>query len=92
MFLFRKIWRGLFSCNIRFDIRPFALLLTNSETCTCHACILADAIVFKIFNHKVISLRFHLNKTKPSKFRYCDLAVVKDLDLLEIVSKIRFKY
>ena len=26
MFVFRKIWRALFSCNTRFEIRPFALL------------------------------------------------------------------
>ena len=25
----RKIWRALFSCYLRFGIRPFALLLTN---------------------------------------------------------------
>ena len=26
MFVFRKIWRALFSCNTRFGILPFALL------------------------------------------------------------------
>ena len=26
MFVFRKIWRALFSCNNLFKIRPFALL------------------------------------------------------------------
>ena len=25
MFVFRKIWRALFSCYLRFEIRPFAL-------------------------------------------------------------------
>ena len=29
MFVFRKIWRALFSRNIRFAIRPFALVPTN---------------------------------------------------------------
>ena len=29
MFVFRKIWRALFSWNTRFEIRPFALLPTN---------------------------------------------------------------
>ena len=29
MFAFRKFRRALFSCNTRFEIRPFALLLTN---------------------------------------------------------------
>ena len=29
-FVFRKIWRVLFSWNTRFGIRPFALLPTNS--------------------------------------------------------------
>ena len=33
MFVFRKIWRALFSFNTRFQIRPFALLPTNSEFC-----------------------------------------------------------
>ena len=27
--LFRKIWRGLFSCYLRFEIRLFDLLMTN---------------------------------------------------------------
>ena len=26
MFVFRKIWHALYSCNTRFEIRPFALL------------------------------------------------------------------
>ena len=30
MFAVRKLWRALFSCNTRFEIRPFALLPTNS--------------------------------------------------------------
>ena len=29
MFVFRKIWRALFSCNTRFEIRPFTLLSMN---------------------------------------------------------------
>ena len=29
MFVFRKIWRALFSWNTRFEIRPFAILPTN---------------------------------------------------------------
>ena len=29
MCVFWKIWRALFSCNTRFEIRPFALLPTN---------------------------------------------------------------
>ena len=28
MLVFRNIWRALFSCNTRFEIHPFALLLT----------------------------------------------------------------
>ena len=31
MFIFRKIWRTLFSCNTRFEIRPFALLPANYQ-------------------------------------------------------------
>ena len=31
MFVFQKIWRALFSWNTRFEIRPFALLPTNSR-------------------------------------------------------------
>ena len=31
MFVFRKIWRALFSCNILFQIRPFALLPTSYD-------------------------------------------------------------
>ena len=29
MFVFQKIWRTLFSCNIHFEIRPVALFPTN---------------------------------------------------------------
>ena len=29
MFVFRKIWRALFSCYLRLEIRPFALLPTT---------------------------------------------------------------
>ena len=32
MFVFRKIWRALFSRNTRFEIRPFALLSTIWKT------------------------------------------------------------
>ena len=39
MFVFRKIWRVLFSWNTRFEIRLFALLATNY----------ADLNIFKIF-------------------------------------------
>ena len=31
MFVFRKIWRALFSWNTRFEIRPFTLLPSNCE-------------------------------------------------------------
>ena len=33
MFVFRKIWRALFSWNTRFEIRPFALLPTKRCWC-----------------------------------------------------------
>ena len=36
MFIFPKIWRGLLSCYLRSEIRPFALLQTNYETNTIH--------------------------------------------------------
>ena len=29
MFVFRKIWHALFSCYLRFEINPFALLPTH---------------------------------------------------------------
>ena len=32
MFVFRKIWRALFSCNTRFEIRSFALLPTVNRS------------------------------------------------------------
>ena len=32
MFVFRKIWCALFSCNTHFEIRPFALLATKCGT------------------------------------------------------------
>ena len=33
MFVFRKIWRALFSCNTRFEIRP---LLLQSPRSSCN--------------------------------------------------------
>ena len=35
MFVFRKIWRGLFSCNTRFEICPFASLPANFHVASC---------------------------------------------------------
>ena len=46
MFVFRKIWLALFSCNTRFEIRPFALLPSNSIW-PCHC---ADSC-FKVEDH-----------------------------------------
>ena len=34
MFVFRKIWRALFSCNTRFEIRPFTLLPMGYDFCS----------------------------------------------------------
>ena len=31
MFVFQKIWRALFFCNSRFEIRPFVLLPTKQQ-------------------------------------------------------------
>ena len=30
MFIYRKIWRALFSCNTHFEVRPFALFTDDS--------------------------------------------------------------
>ena len=38
MYVFRKIWRPLFSWNTRLKIRPFALLLTNWEALYFYGC------------------------------------------------------
>ena len=48
MFAFRKIWRDLFSCNIRSEIRSFTLLTTICKLPTekFHK-------VFKINPHKI---------------------------------------
>ena len=34
MFIFRKIWRALFSGNLHLEIRPFVLLPTTSRQCS----------------------------------------------------------
>ena len=39
MFVFLKIWRALYSCYLRFEIRPFAILPTKSP------CILLNKII-----------------------------------------------
>ena len=41
MFVFWKIWRSLFSCYLRFEIRPFALLPTNSLLTETNFCSIA---------------------------------------------------
>ena len=35
MFVFRKVWRALLSCYLRFEIHPFALLPTISLNLIC---------------------------------------------------------
>ena len=32
-FVFRKIWRAMFSCNTRFEVRPFTLLPATLPFC-----------------------------------------------------------
>ena len=38
MFVFRKIWRALFSSYLRFEIRPFALSPTSCYNCVSIIC------------------------------------------------------
>ena len=47
MFVFRKIWRDLLSCYLRFEIRPFALLPT-----LCRHCFLTPCSTLKLLNQK----------------------------------------
>ena len=57
MFVFRKIWRALFSWNSRFKIRPFALLPTNrglvwSIIKICRCVVIYSWNYFDIFNKR----------------------------------------
>ena len=46
MFVFPKIWRALFSCYLRFEIHPFALITTS---CSCKKILLSALAVFHLF-------------------------------------------
>ena len=52
MFVFRKIWHALFSWNIRFEIRSFALLTTKSGKTPC----IIDADLESLTNCKILFL------------------------------------
>ena len=68
MFVFRKIWPALFSCNIRFEIRPFALLPMHCRdilksysefiSCISSQIIACERCLFPIvLYHKTVSLK-----------------------------------
>ena len=53
MFVFRKIWRALFSWNTRFEIRPFALLPMNCYFDWNHQETVARAEAYEISIHNI---------------------------------------
>ena len=61
MFAFRKIWRALFSCYLRFDIFPFPLLLTISVSELELFCL--ALICFLVFNFDEVISDFILFDT-----------------------------
>ena len=73
MFVFREIWRALFSWNTRFEIRPFDLLPTNSEIK-----FLRDQVASKhaYFHEKIKFLRQQfetaLSKQENSNIGFCN--------------------
>ena len=86
MFVFRKIWRGLFSWNTRFEIRPFVLLPTfrnfrQTEATT--GCVLWEKF-FKKFAHRktekhlfwsLFCLQLYQKQTPTQVFfcEYCEI-------------------
>ena len=63
MFVFRKIWRTLFSCYLRFEIHPFELLPTIfTEESKSQEWPKAIGLVTKQFIYSALKLRNLLNK------------------------------
>ena len=67
MFVFRKIWCALFSCYLRFEIHPFALLPMNyaSNSCLHRKYVIPEMQSFhKYWDHFVIIMcHFRRQKT-----------------------------
>ena len=63
LFVFRKIWRALFSWNTRFEIRPFALLLVTT------------LILFNLSAQNLLIIIFHI----LSSFNYIQLNIITPL-------------
>ena len=71
MFVFRKIWRVLFSCNTHFEIRPFASLPTNFMSLLRENCSYSEFLLVRIFpvfgvNAEIYYYLFYLK----THFRY----------------------
>ena len=77
--IFRKIWRALFSCNTRFEIRPFALLPTDYLF-----------LVGSLLRHfKLIQIGNHKNKSKETLDYNCALSnKAKCMEILIAVLKL----
>ena len=58
MFVFRKIFRALFSCYLHFEIRPFALLPTSCSFIGRYRKVLIDETVFNVIESVSSSARF----------------------------------
>ena len=59
-FVFRKIWRALYSCYLRFEIRPFAIVPTNLEKA-----------VFKLMQSLTSKLQFNVFTFSGKAFSDC---------------------
>ena len=64
MFLFRKIWRALCSCNNRFQIPLFSSLPTISETPVMVATITGNSMVKFLWSYKLFSIKNAFNIMK----------------------------
>ena len=68
-FVFRKIWRALFSWNTRFELRIFALLPTK-----CNSINQIFPNIFPCFRSRHI--HFHIKKNKSYEFDCCCYVVI----------------
>ena len=96
MFVLRKIWRTLFSCNTCFEIRPFALQPANRKI------ILFDYLVqrispetsskvqLQVVLHDESSHSFHFTNSKGRDIQMKERDSIKDL-LAELIPKHRHK-
>ena len=61
MFVFPKIWRALYSCYLRFEIHPFAILLTTCRNSFSYNYLKTIQVVLVHMSEAVLQGFYHKN-------------------------------